>query len=145
MRATAILKEMQSARVQLAIIVDERGSMAGLLTMEDLLEELVGEIWSEDDRAVPTAIRTTKDGAAIVLGSVPLREVNRALDLNLPEGDNWTTIAGYCISLAGRIPESGARLESHDGTVLEILESTPRRIRTVRIVRRKAATIPPLY
>ncbi len=137
MRATAILKEMQSARVQLAIIVDERGSMAGLLTMEDLLEELVGDIWSEDDRAVPTAIRTTKDGAAIVLGSVPLREVNRALDLALPEGDNWTTIAGYCISLAGRIPESGARLETDDGTVLEILESTPRRIRSVRIVKKK--------
>lgn len=143
MRATAILKEMQAARIQLAIIVDERGSMAGLLTVEDLLEELVGEIWSEDDRAVPTGIRTTKDGSAIVLGSVPMREVNRALGLDLPEGDNWTTIAGYCISLAGCIPESGARLVAEDGTLLEILESTPRRIRSVRVKKRESAATNP--
>jgi len=136
MKATAILKEMQSARVQLAIIVDERGGMAGILTMEDLLEELVGEIWSEDDRAQPSPVRKTKDGSAIVLGSVPIRDVNRALDLGLPEGDLWTTLAGYCIALAGRIPESGARLEAVDGTILEILESTPRRIRSVRVVRK---------
>ncbi len=137
MKATAILKEMQQARVQLAILVDERGGMAGILTIEDLLEELVGDIWSEDDRAVPTPVRKTKDGSAIVLGSVPIRDVNRALDLALPEGDLWTTLAGYCISLAGRIPESGARLEAADGTVFEILESTPRRIRSVRVVRKK--------
>lgn len=137
MKATAILKEMQSARVQLAIVVDERGGMAGILTIEDLLEELVGDIWSEDDRAVPTPVRKTKDGSAVVLGSVPIRDVNRALDLALPEGDLWTTLAGYCISLAGRIPESGARLEAGDGTVFEILESTPRRIRSVRVIRKK--------
>ena len=137
MKATAILKEMQQARVQLAIVVDERGGMAGILTMEDLLEELVGELYSEDDRAVPSPVRKTKDGSAIVLGSVPIREVNRALDIALPEGDLWTTLAGYCIALAGRIPENGARLEAEDGTVLEILESTPRRIRSVRVVRSK--------
>jgi putative hemolysin len=137
MKATAILKEMQGARVQLAIVVDERGGMAGILTMEDLLEELVGDIWSEDDRALPTPVRKTKDGSAVVLGSVPIREVNRALDIGLPEGDLWTTLAGYCIALAGRIPESGARLEAEDGTILEILESTPRRIRSVRVVRGK--------
>jgi putative hemolysin len=137
MKATAVLKEMQQARIQIAIIVDERGGMAGILTLEDLLEELVGEIWSEDDRAVPTPVRKTKDGAAIVLGTVPIREVNRDLDVALPEGDLWTTLAGYCIALAGRIPESGARLVAEDGTVLEILESTPRRVRSVRVVRKK--------
>jgi putative hemolysin len=139
MRATAILKEMQQARIQIAIVVDERGGMAGILTMEDLLEELVGEIWSEDDRAVPSPVRKTKDGSAIVFGTVPIREVNRALDLALPESDLWTTIAGYCIALAGRIPESGARLEAEDGTTLEIVESTPRRIRSVRVVAPKKA------
>jgi putative hemolysin len=137
MKATAVLKEMQQARIQIAIVVDERGGMAGILTLEDLLEELVGEIWSEDDRAVPTPVRKTKDGAAIVLGTVPIREVNRDLDIALPEGDLWTTIAGYCIALAGRIPESGARLVAEDGTVLEILESTPRRVRSVRVVKKK--------
>lgn len=142
MKATAVLKEMQQARIQIAIVVDERGGMAGILTLEDLLEELVGEIWSEDDRAVPTPVRKTKDGSAIVLGTVPIREVNRDLDIALPEGDLWTTIAGYCIALAGRIPESGARLVAEDGTVLEILESTPRRVRSVRVVRQKDDSLP---
>jgi putative hemolysin len=142
MKATAVLKEMQQARIQIAIVVDERGGMAGILTLEDLLEELVGEIWSEDDRAVPTPVRKTKDGTAIVLGTVPIREVNRDLDIALPEGDLWTTIAGYCIALAGRIPESGARLVAEDGTVLEILESTPRRVRSVRVVKKKEEQTP---
>jgi putative hemolysin len=142
MKATAVLKEMQQARIQIAIVVDERGGMAGILTLEDLLEELVGEIWSEDDRAVPTPVRKTKDGAAIVLGTVPIREVNRDLDVALPEGDLWTTLAGYCIALAGRIPESGARLIAEDGTVLEILESTPRRVRSVRVVKKKEEPSP---
>ena len=72
-----------------------------------------------------------------------MREVNRALGLDLPEGDNWTTIAGYCISLAGCIPESGARLVAEDGTLLEILESTPRRIRSVRVKKRESAATNP--
>lgn len=142
MKAVSILKEMQSARVQMAIIVDERGGMAGLLTVEDLLEELVGEIWSEDDRAVPTPIRKTRDGSALVLGTVAIREVNRALDIALAEGDLWTTIAGYCIALAGRIPESGERLVAGDGTILEILESTPRRVRAVRVIKPREPSAP---
>ncbi|HEY1098760.1 MAG TPA: hemolysin family protein, partial [Myxococcota bacterium] len=121
MKVTEVLRELQEARGQLAIVVDERGGMAGLVTMEDLLEELVGDIWSEGDRAIPTPIRTMRDGTALVLGTVPIRDVNRALDIDLPEGELWTTIAGYCISLAGRIPESGARLTAVDGTILEIL------------------------
>jgi putative hemolysin len=137
MKVTHLLKEMQTARLQMSIIVDERGSMAGVVTMEDLLEELVGEIWSEDDRGVPSPIRTTRDGSAIVVGTTPLREVNRTLDLALPEGDLWTTIAGYTIALAGRIPEPGERLLCQDGSMLEILESTPRRVRTIRVIPQK--------
>jgi putative hemolysin len=140
MKATDVLKELQDARAQLGIVVDERGGMAGLLTMEDLLEELVGEIWSEGDRTIPTPIRVMRDGTALVLGTVPIRDVNRALGLNLPEGDLWTTLAGYCLSLAGRIPESGARFTAADGTILEVLESTPRRVRSVWVTRKKDAS-----
>jgi putative hemolysin len=143
MRVTDVLRELQTARVQIAIIVDELGGMAGLVTMEDLLEELVGEIWSVGVRAVPTPIRSMRDGSALVLGTVPIRDVNRALGISLPEGDLWTTIAGYAISLAGRIPESGARLTAADGTTLEILESTSRRVRSVWVIPKKAQTQPP--
>jgi putative hemolysin len=135
MKATAVMRDMQKNHVNLAIVVDERGGMAGILTMEDLLEELVGEIFSEDDRGGPAPVRLRPDGSAWVLGTTPIREVNRALDIGLPEGELWATIAGYCIALAGHIPAAGERVVAEDGTILEILESTPRRIRTIRLVR----------
>lgn len=135
MKAPAIMRDMQKNHVNLAIIVDERGGMAGILTMEDLLEELVGEIFSEDDRGGPAPVRLRPDGSAWVLGTTPIREVNRALGVALPEGELWATIAGYCIALAGHIPLAGERVVAEDGTILEILESTPRRIRTIRLLR----------
>lgn len=135
MKATAVLRDMQKNHVNLAIVVDERGGMAGILTMEDLVEELVGEIFSEDDRGGPAPVRLRPDGSAWVLGTTPIREVNRALDIGLPEGELWATIAGYCIALAGHIPAAGERVVAEDGTILEILESTPRRIRTIRLIR----------
>ena len=135
MKAVAVLRDMQKNHVNLAIVVDERGGMAGILTMEDLLEELVGDIFSEDDRGGPAPVRLRPDGSAWILGTTPIREVNRALDVSLPEGELWATIAGYCIALAGHIPAPGERVVAEDGTILEILESTPRRIRTIRLLR----------
>jgi putative hemolysin len=135
MKALAVLRDMQLNHVNLAIMVDERGGMAGIITMEDLLEELVGDIFSEDDRGGPAPVRLRPDGSAWILGTTPIREVNRALDVSLPEGELWATIAGYCIALAGHIPAPGERVVAEDGTILEILESTPRRIRTIRLMR----------
>ena len=135
MKAVRVLREMQRTHVNLAIVVDERGGMAGILTMEDLIEELVGDIFSEDDRGGPAPVRLRPDGSAWVLGTTPIREVNRALDVSLPEGELWATIAGYCIALAGHIPAPGERVVAEDGTILEIIESTPRRIRSIRVIR----------
>jgi putative hemolysin len=142
MKATAVLRDMQKNHVNIAIVVDERGGMSGILTMEDLVEELVGEIFSEDDRGGPAPVRLRPDGSAWVLGTTPIREVNRALDIGLPEGELWATIAGYCIALAGHIPAAGERVVAEDGTILEILESTPRRIRTIRLLRPPSAQKP---
>lgn len=142
MKAVAVLGDMQKNHVNLAIVVDERGGMAGILTMEDLLEELVGELFSEDDRGGPAPVRLRPDGSAWVLGTTPIREVNRQLDVALPEGELWATIAGYCIALAGHIPAPGERVVAEDGTILEILESTPRRIRTIRVLKPKATEEP---
>lgn len=139
MKGVAVLSDMQKHHVNLAIVVDERGGMAGIVTMEDLLEELVGELFSEDDRGGPAPVRLRPDGSAWVLGTTPIREVNRQLDVALPEGELWATIAGYCIALAGHIPAPGERVVAEDGTILEILESTPRRIRTIRVIKPKAA------
>jgi putative hemolysin len=134
MNATDLLREMQARRIAIAVVVEESGGMAGIVTTEDLAEELVGELFSEQDEPVPEAVHREPDGSALVQAIAPIREVNRALDLDLPEGDGWTTVAGLCIQLAGRIPEKGARLETQDHTVLEVLEASARRVRLVRIV-----------
>lgn len=134
MAAVDLLREMQARRLAIAIAVEESGGMAGIVTVEDLLEELVGEIFSEQDEPVPDVVRRNPDGSALVQAIAPIREVNRALDLDLPEGDGWTTVAGLCIHLAGRIPEKGARLETADRTVLEVIEASPRRVRLVRVI-----------
>ncbi len=134
MLATDLLREMQHRRIAIAVVVEESGGMAGIVTTEDLIEEVVGEIFSEQDEPEPALIHREADGTALVQAIAPIREVNRALDLDLPEGDGWSTIAGLAIHLAGRIPEKGTRLEVRDRSVLEVLEASPRRVRLVRVV-----------
>ena len=131
-RALDLLREMQRRRVQMAVITDEHGGLAGLATIEDLVEELVGDIFSEDDKPESFVVREPQ-GTAVVLGYAPVRKVNRALDLDLPVGADRTTIAGLCMSLAQAIPQAGERLTTEDGTVLEVVEASPRRVRKVRI------------
>ena len=131
-RALDLLREMQKRRVQMAVVTDEGGGLAGLVTIEDLIEELVGDIFSEDD--IPITIVTREPGGtALVQGWAPVRKVNRELGVDLPVGRDRTTIAGLCMSLAQAIPQAGEKLTTEDGTVLEIVEASPRRVRKVRI------------
>ena len=131
-KALDLLREMQRRRVQMAVVTDEHGGLAGLVTIEDLVEELVGDIFSEDD--VPDALFEREPaGTLIVQGFAPVRKVNRALDLDLPVGADRTTIAGLCMSLAQAIPQAGERLTTEDGTILEVIDASPRRVRRVRI------------
>lgn len=131
-KATNLLSVMQNRRSSIAIVVNEQGGCMGLVTIEDLLEELVGEIFSEHDPAFE-AIRREPGGTFLVQGTLPVRDINRALELNLPEGEEWVSIAGLCIALAGLIPESGARLTTENGIDLEVADASPRRVRSVRI------------
>jgi len=130
--ALDLLKEMKQRRLPFAIIVDEQGGMAGIATMEDLVEELVGEIFSEHAANGPALIEPEAGGAALVSGLTPIREVNRQLDLHLPEGD-YTTLAGLCLALGGRIPVVGDTFTVGDQVSLEIVDASPRRVRTVRV------------
>ncbi|MBI4819024.1 MAG: HlyC/CorC family transporter [Deltaproteobacteria bacterium] len=131
--AVDLLDEMRRQRIPFAIVVDEQGSLAGLVTIEDLIEEFVGEIFDEHVRRVPEVITKEANGAVRVSGSAPVREVNRALELELPEEGTFTTIAGLCLTLAGRIPSEGEKFPLPSGVVLEVVEATQRGIRAVRI------------
>jgi putative hemolysin len=130
--ALDLLKEMKQRRLPFAIVVDEQGGMAGIVTMEDLVEELIGEMFSEHAAKGPELIEHEPDGTARVSGLAPIREVNRQLDLDLPEGD-YTTLAGLSLALAGRIPVAGDTFEVPGQARLEILEASPRRVRTIRV------------
>ncbi len=132
MSAIDALKELQRRRMQLGIVVDERGGVAGLVTVEDLVEELVGDISSEFEKPEELLQRESPT-TAVVQGTAAIRDVNRELGLELEEGQGWSTLGGLCAVEAGAIPEKGAKLTLEDGTVLEVLDASPRRVRLVRI------------
>jgi putative hemolysin len=133
MPATDLLKDMQRKRQHIAFVVDEHGGFSGIVTLEDLLEELVGEIVSEHDDEMP-AIRREAEGGALVLGTSALRDIDRELDLELDRLDDSTTLGGLCVELAGgRVPRAGERLKAGEQAELEIVESSARRVRLVRV------------
>jgi putative hemolysin len=131
--AVELLQEMRRRHVLIAMVVDERGGMEGIITMEDLVEELVGEIFSEHVKHVPELFRREPGGTVLLDGATPVRDVNRALDLGLPEHESWNSVAGLCLASAGRIPGVGERIVLDQGLILEIVDATPRRVRRVRV------------
>lgn len=131
--ATDLLQEMRTRRLPLALVVDEMGGLAGLVTLEDLVEELVGEIFSEHAGYPPDPIQRQADGTVLVNGTTPIRDVNRALGLELPEEGDWTTVAGLVLARCGRIPAAGERVPLEGGVTLEVADASPRRVRSVRI------------
>ncbi|MDP2313909.1 MAG: hemolysin family protein [Pseudomonadota bacterium] len=132
MPAPTLLRKMQTDRVSIALVIDEQGTLVGLVSMEDLVEELVGEIMGENDAPREGLVRQP-DGTWLVAGDFPLHELDRALGIELPEGD-FSTVAGLCIAQAGHIPQAGARVE-FDGATFEVVEATPRRVRVLRLRR----------
>jgi putative hemolysin len=119
------------------MVVDEQGGFSGIVTLEDLVEELVGDIMSEHAEVSPIPITREPEGSALVQGGAAIRDVNRALGIELPESDAWTTLAGLCNALTGRIPTKGDRMVTSDGTEIEVVEATARRVRLVRLRPRK--------
>lgn len=112
-----ILKEFQSRKVQMAIVIDEWGSVEGLITIEDVLEEIVGEIQDEFDED-EAAIEFIGDGLYAVDGRIPITEVNEYFGLDLPQWD-FETIGGYVMGALGRAPEPGDAVEVH-GAALRV-------------------------
>ena len=129
-RVTELLREMQKEKYHLAIVVDEYGGTAGLVTLEDLIEELVGEIVDEFDVEEP-AVEKLDNGEVRVNARMPIDEVNDLLQADLPTGD-WDSVGGLVFNLLGHVPTEGEAVEV-DGRCLVAEKVQGRRIGRVRI------------
>jgi putative hemolysin len=128
----AAIRQMQMARTHFGIVVDEHGGFEGIVTLEDLLEEIVGEIEDEYDEASDREIERLPDGSVIVAGATTVRDANRMLDLDIPESDDYNTIAGFLMSLMGRTLARGDRIE-YGHFVFTVEKVERHRIISVRI------------
>jgi CBS domain containing-hemolysin-like protein len=129
-RVTDVLREFQTGRFQLAIVVDEYGGTAGLVTVEDVVEELVGEIRDEYDLEAEPVVRETED-SYVFSGKVAIGEMVDRLGLQIDDG-GFETVGGYVLTRVGRVPAVGERF-AIDGLDVEILEAERRRIHKVRL------------
>jgi putative hemolysin len=126
-----LMREMQTGKFHLALVADEYGGVSGLVTLEDCLEELVGEIVDEYDNETPNVVRLP-NGEYLVDGRMPVSELNDELDIDIPD-DDWDTVAGFVFNTLGRVPDIGDEIE-HDGWRFITTEVEGRRIRRVRVV-----------
>ena len=130
-RLGAVLAQMQAARQHLAFVVDEHGGIEGIVTLEDLLEEIVGEINDEYDEEVRAQI--VKEGGTYLLdGMLAVRDANRQFKLGLPEEGGYTTLAGFLLARAGRILQPGETVE-YEGAHFTVERVDRQRIRRVRL------------
>jgi magnesium and cobalt exporter, CNNM family len=127
-----LLREMQRDKFSMAIVVDEYGGTAGLVTMEDLLEEIVGEIRDEHDEDEQEPIRVISEEEAVVDAGTNIEDVNAALQTDIPSED-FETIGGYTVGLFGRLPSEGEEVDVDGHTRLRVDRMRGRRIVAVRV------------
>ena len=134
MSVQKLLRDFQRTHTHMAIVTDEFGGVSGLVTIEDVLEEIVGEIVDEHDEALSDGIRMVSPDICEARAQVRIGEINEKMGIALPEEADFETVGGFVFHQCGRIPEVGRRIESH-GVALEVLAATGRRIDLVRIER----------
>ena len=130
-KISQLLREFQQKKVHLAIVIDEFGGTEGIITMEDILEEIVGEIHDEYDE-VKKAVEKASDGSAIVDANLGISDFNEQFRANVPEASDYGTLAGYLQKTTGRLPALNEVIR-HGGFSFTILSKTARRLRQVKV------------
>ena len=128
-----LLMKMQLTRIHMAVVIDEYGGSDGLLTIEDVIEEITGEIEDEHDQQnIPMLIRTGQKSFE-ASARVQVKEFEKLINLHLIEDDEIDTLGGLIFSLVGRVPQRGEIIKHESGLVFEILDADPRKIKTLKI------------
>jgi CBS domain containing-hemolysin-like protein len=140
MPALDLLEKMQATRIHLALVVDEYGGTDGLVSMEDIVEQIVGDIADEHDEDELPAVVREHDGSYVADARATLEDVTKAVGVAFDVGtaaEEVDTIGGYLMSQVGRLPLRGELVQGPEGFEIEVLDSDPRRIKKVRIHDRK--------
>lgn len=131
-RLEDVLRQMQKAKMHFGFVVDEHGGLEGIITLEDLLEEIVGEISDEHDEEVNEQIKPAGENEYILAGGLAVRDLNRRLKLSLPESESYTTIAGFLMTEAGHILQPGD-IVKYNGLEFQVDRVEKRRVISVRL------------
>jgi CBS domain containing-hemolysin-like protein len=145
MRAIDLLVQMQATRIHLALVVDEYGGTDGLVTIEDLVEEIVGEIDDEHDSDEPPSIVRQPDNSFIADARASLDDVRSVIGEEFvtgEAGEEVETLGGYLVSFVGRVPVRGELISGPGNFEVEVLDADPRRVKRVRIATRKERNVP---
>lgn len=138
-RISRLMRELQEQKLHMAVVVDEFGGTQGIITMEDILEEIVGEIHDEYDEVLKD-VEQSSDGSALVNARITVRVFNEKFDGEIPEDDEYETLSGFLFKLTGAIPRLNEEIR-YESLQFTILKTSPRRIRLVR-VRKVAHSVP---
>jgi CBS domain containing-hemolysin-like protein len=145
-RLEDVLRQMQKAKSHFGFVVDEHGGLEGIITLEDLLEEIVGDISDEHDEEVNEQIIAADENKYVLAGGLAVRDLNRRLKLSLPESESYTTIAGFLMTEAGHMLKPGDKV-NYNGLSFEVDRVERRRVITVRLelpaVNQQTATAEP--
>ena len=136
-----LLQLLRKEQSQIAIVVDEYGGTAGLITVEDIVEELVGEIQDEYDGLLPESMRRLPDGSILLNARSLVDEVNDQLRLHIPASEEYDSVGGYVIHALGRIPRPGDAVEGTDFQ-LTVQTANPRQVLTLKLIVRPGETSP---
>src|SRR4030095_13609367 len=131
-RLEHVLRQMQKAKMHFGFVVDEHGGLEGIITLEDLLEEIVGEISDEHDEEVNEQITQINNHTYILAGGLAVRDLNRRLKLSVPESESYTTIAGFLMREVGQVLKPGDTVE-YNSLKFEVDRVERRRVISVRL------------
>ena len=127
-----LLHELRTQKVHMAIVLDEYGGTAGLVTIEDILEELVGDIVDEYDEDEPEPLTRIDDNTVDIDARMRVDEINEELDIDLPDTDDYETVGGFVFSTMGHVPAVGERCV-HENVEIQVIDAEPRRIIRLRL------------